>query len=225
MRPKLILQPIHNSSVDILQSFASGKPLTSDQMRFLEWHQRELSSAEFDPVLKYYLEYYKKHHQKQYQATFLLPHEELNFEDIQRLKKRIKLFIQKNAHRVAIGLSQKQFLKFKEYNAQELIFWHGNQALTGAPYLPGGIPPVIFFQWGNLFGIVKYLILAEEKALRSNILIYFEDMADRYLEQCVIDYQQKIKEELSQQYELVSEYKIDSPTLDQFLIKPPLLRR
>ena len=106
MRPKLILQPIHNSSADILQSFASGKPLTSDQMRFLEWHQRELSSAEFDPVLKYYLEYYKKHHQKQYQATFLLPHEELNFEDIQRLKKRIKLFIQKNAHRVAIGLSQ-----------------------------------------------------------------------------------------------------------------------
>src|SRR3990167_10243984 len=116
MPTKLILQPIHNSSADILQCFAGGKPLSSAQMQFLEWHQKQLSSAEFDPVLKYYIEYYKKHHQKNYQATFLLPHEELNFEDIQRLKKRIKLFIQKNAHRVAIGLSQKQFLKFKEYN-------------------------------------------------------------------------------------------------------------
>lgn len=225
MRPKLILQPIHTTSADILKNFAGGKPLSSEQRQFLEWHQKQLSSAEFDPIFQYYIEYYKKHQQKKYQGTFLLPHEELNFEDMVRLKKRIALFIQKKANRVVIPLTQKQFLQFKQYNIQELIFWRGNQTLTGAPYVPGGIPPVIFFQWGNLFGVVKYVILAEEKALRSNILIYFEDMIDRNLDQCVVEYQRKLTQELAEQQEIISEYKVDSPTFDQFLIKPPVLRR
>src|SRR3990167_990292 len=223
MPTKLILQPIHNSSADILQCFAGGKPLSSAQIQFLDWHHKQLSSAEFDPVLKYYLEYYKKH-QKTFQTTFLLPHEEINFENIQLLKKRIKLFILKNKNRIVIELTQKQYLDFRKYNIHELIFWHGNQMLTGAPNIPGGIPPVIFFQWGNLFGIVKYLILADEKSLKSNILIYFEDLADRDVNQCVADYYHKLEMELSQQHEIISDYKIDSPTAEQFLIKPPRMK-
>lgn len=219
----LILQPIHPNSTDILRCFALGKPLSSEQQNFLEWHQQQLSSAEFDPVLKYYIESNKKR-RKKYQTTFLLPHEELNKEDIQRLKKRIKIFLQNKNRQIVISITQKQFLQFKELNLHELIFWHGNQTLTGAPFFPGGIPPVIFFQWGNLFGVVKYVILSEEKSLKSNILIYFEDMVDRDLNRCVQEYTQRLDMALEQQNKILTNFAIEPPILDQFLIKTPVLK-
>lgn len=210
MRESLILQPIHNSSTDILRSFATGKPLSGDQINFLDWHQKELSSPSFDPVLRFYLQLLRKR-ARRYHASFLLPHEELNFADIEKLKKRIQIFLKEKASQVTISLTEKQLLKFKELTSKELLFWHGNQFLTGAPFFPGGIPPVIFFQWGNLFGVVKYVILPGEKALKTNILIYFEDMQDRYLDQCVLDYNQHLENEIKLQKETLINHPAHSP--------------
>ena len=176
MQPTLILQPTHNSSADILKCLSIGKPLSCDQMNFLAWHQAQLSSPDFDPVYKYYIDSTK--HKHKFDTSFLLPSEELNAEAILQLKKRLQLFLKQKSARVVIGFTHKQYLTFKELNIHELIYWHGNQFLTGAPNFIGGIPPVIYFQWGNFFGIVKYVILAGEKALKGNILIYFEDLQE-----------------------------------------------
>jgi hypothetical protein len=221
MQPQIILQPIHNSSADILKCFALGKPLSSDQLNFIDWHQKQLSSPEFDPVYKYYIESAKKKHTSS--MSFLLHSEELTAESSKQLKRRLSLLLQQKASHALIGFTQKQFLQFKELNTQELIFWHGNQFLTAAPFFPGGIPPVIYFQWGNLFGIVKYVILADEKALKANILIYFEDMQDRFLDQCVEDYKKTLKIDLEIQQHILNENKIKPPAFDHFIIKTPTL--
>lgn len=216
MYPSLILQPFHSSTRDILRCFLEGKPISNEQINFLDWYRRQLSSAEFDPILQYFLAAIKKHHIK---TSFLLPHEEINLENIQLLKKRILLLLNQ-AKRVAIQITQKQFFDLQKLLVNELIFWHGNQFLTGAPFFPGGIPPVIFFQWGNLFGIVKYVVIAGEKALHANLLVYFENMQEKKLDQCVHEYQQEIEKELQGQKEIFVEHELETPRLDKFLIKP-----
>ncbi len=216
-RPTLILQPVHNSSAEILRHFVEGKPLNSDQRNFLEWHQREISNTTFDPVLRYYLQH---HNAQQYQGTFLLPHEALNFEGLQQFKKRLLASLRQN-NRIAVPMTQQQFMQFKAAGIHELIFWHGNQLLTGMPFYPGGIPPVIYFQWGNAFGIVKYVVLSGEKALKANLLVYFEDMEERHLEQCVKDYQLQLQKETELQNHLILEHRLPQEPLNQFLIKGP----
>lgn len=225
MHPTLLLQPIHKNSTDILRAFALQKPLSPAQVNFLDWHQKELSSQSFDPIIKYYIhaQHSKRH---QLNASFLLPHEIINDEAIKQLKKRlIAMLMQKKSHSV-IHLTQKQFLQFKQMTIHELIYWHGNQFLTGAPFFPGGIPPILFIQWGNFFGVVKFVILPGEKALKANILIYFEDMQERDLETCVHDFEHNLQQDLKLQKELVmtheTENAVESPKVkfaNHFLIK------
>lgn len=63
----------------------------------------------------------------------------------------------------------------------------------------------MFFHWGNLFGIVKHIILPEDKiAKRNMLLIEFEPMRERNLDQCVEQYQQKLTEEINTQKELLT---------------------
>lgn len=220
MKPVLILQPIHNSSADIMKCFGYGKPLSADQLNFLHRYQKQLSSKEFDPIIKYYLQSIKTHKDK-YHASFLLPHEILNFESIEKFKKRLSLFLRENAKQVFVRFTPQQFEALKTYQPHEVILWHGNQFLTGAPFFPGGIPPVIYFQWGNYFGVVKYVILPGEKALKANLLVYFEDMQERDLDQCVLDYTKKFDKELTLQKEVLFENKIEPERFDEFLIKTP----
>lgn len=222
MRPTLILQPVHNSSADILRCFAQGKPLSGNQLNFLDWHEKQLSSHTFDPVLKYYLQSNRK--KFRYHSSFLLPHEILNKAAIEAFKKRLALFLRGKYHRVILGMSQKQFFQFQQINAQELIFWHGNQYLTGAPFIPGGIPPVIYFQWGNYFGVAKYVILAGEKALRGNLLVYFEDLEERTLEQCVKTYEDNVQHAIDQQHNILYDHGIEPTVLQHFVIKTPTLK-
>ena len=201
MRPTLILQPIHNSSANILKTFAIGKPLTTDQISFLEDHQQQLSCEQIDPLLNYYLKESRERRRK-FNTTFLLPHEEMNFEAIQLLKKRLLSLLQDNSEHAVVTLTEKQYLAFKDYTTEELIYWHGNQFITGAPFFPGGIPPVIHFQWGNLFGIVLYVLLPFDRLTRINTVIYFESMRNRNLNQCVDDYNKKFQENLKWQNEI-----------------------
>jgi hypothetical protein len=221
MRPILILQPFQNNSADILRCFAEGKPLSSDQRNYLDWHQKQLSSPEFDPVYKYYIESIKREHRES--SSFLMPTDVFNFASVQQFKKRLKMLLVNRLSGVAVHFTQKQLMQFNQVSTSELIFWHGNQFLTGAPFFPGGTPPVIFFQWGNLFGVVKYVIMAGDKTLKSNVLVYFEDMQERNLDQCVADYQRKLNEELAHQNIVLQEHKIDPAPLNEFIIKTPKL--
>lgn len=221
MKQSIILQPIHNTSVDILTNFANGKPLTADQFHFLDSHQSKLSSPLFDPIYKYYVDAEKK--KRKFHGSFLMPAEEINHENMKRFKKRMELFLQQKSSNVTLQFTAKQLLKFKEVCAPELIYFHGNQFLTGAPFIPGAIAPVIIFQWGNFFGVVKYVVMAEEKSMKANTLIYFEDMQDRSLDECVLDYGKKLSKELTMQNTILAEHKFEPEEFDKFLIKSPVL--
>lgn len=218
MREILILEPIHNTSADLLRCFANGKPLTPEQINFLDWHSTELSNPKLDPVLKYYLETLRKKREQRFKTSFLVPHEQINKEDIQKLKKRLQIFLkEKNSH-VVIPVTPKQLEDFQAIASEELIYYHGNQYLTGAPFFAGGIAPMIYFQWGNFFGVVKYCVLPEEKSLKANIMIYFEDMQDRDMNQFVKDYAYHLQRDVQLQHEMLA---IQHPQIDTAQIEKP----
>lgn len=89
-----------------------------------------------------------------------------------------------------IQLSMDQ-LNQLQYGIDKLYYLHGNVELTGTPLVPGAIAPIVFFQWGNLMGIIKYVVLPAEKALVGNMLLRIEDMQDQKLEECLLTYAEK----------------------------------
>lgn len=184
------------SDYSLLASYANDKPLPPDVLNFLAWHEKTLSYLQpgLDQALRYHLKPYHKHREEA--QSFLLTHEKLNKESIANLKKRLQIMLQDRNSHLEFKMKPEQFLQFRSMTVDELILYHGNQFLTGAPFHIGGIPHTLLFQWGNLFGVAKYVVLPEERALRSNVLIYFESMHDRYLDQCVDEYQHKLKNEL-----------------------------
>lgn len=122
------------------------------------------------------------HHQKQTKDKNELP--TINADEIYE---RIKLMLEHEGQHIEFLITPEQLAP----NFNHIIKHHGNHFLTGAPFMHGGVPYIMLFQWGNLFGVIKFIELDDEKALKANILIYFEDMADRTLEECVADYKQK----------------------------------
>lgn len=222
LRPTLILHPLHDSTADIVKCFMLGKPLTPDQANFLDWHKKQLSNPQFDPILKYYLK--SRHaYKNEVHTSFLLPQEKMTPESIALFRKRLAVMLQANPqHRAVVSLTQQQLLEFKHYTLQDLIFWHGNQFLTGAPFYPSGTPPLILFQWGNYFGIIKYVVFAGEKSIMGNLLLYFEDMQERTLDRCVQDYHKRMEEEIQLQEKLLRNQEIIH-RYDHSLIKTPEL--
>lgn len=194
MKPTLVHKPNHYSYHQLLVNFAGGVPLSADQLNFLSRHEKSLSSTTLDPVLKYYLGPF--HRKSSEHHSFLVHRENFDAKASQELKRRLELLVKPKGARVQLNISPKQFMELKNSAYPSLILYHGNQFLTGAPFYLGGIPHVVFFQWGNLFGVAKYVVLPEEKALKSNVLIYFEDMQERYLEQCVKDVTHELRHEL-----------------------------
>ena len=194
MKPTLVHKPNNYSVQQLLVNFAGGVPLSADQLNFLSRHEKALSHGGMDPALKYYLKpFYKKVADHQ---SFLMHSEHFNEESTRELRKRLQMALDGKKTRINFTINPQQFLEFKNAAIPSLIYFHGNQFLTGAPFFPGGYPYVIFFQWGNYFGVAKYHILPDEKALKSNVLIYFEDMYERNLEQCVNDFKRDFKHEL-----------------------------
>jgi hypothetical protein len=171
----LKLEPVHNSYVDILNCFNKGKPLSPAQLNFLRRYHAKLSDPTFDRILNYYKITDPK--------TFVIS-KNLNRSFLGNLRSKI-IYSLKDSHDIRVQLSSKQFFQFKSLLYNELIFFHGNQILTGAPYFTGGVPHVDFIQWGNLFGVIKYEELVGESALDGNILIHFEEMANLKFEQCI----------------------------------------
>lgn len=187
MKPKLTHNPNKTYAYDGIQiCFENGAPLSADQYNFLYRHEKSLSGS-LDPLKKYYL---KPYYQKK-EASFLFHNDELNQENVKHLKTRLEALVVEKKHPLRFQLPAKQFLAFRAATIHELILYHGNQFLTGAPFHPGGIPYTLFFQWGNLFGVAKYQILPDEKELMGNVLIEVEDKGERLLEQYVHAYQQQ----------------------------------
>lgn len=196
MKPTLVDKPNHYPLQELLVKFSSGTPLSPDQLNFIYRHEKALSHYGLDPLLKYYL---KPLHRKAHDHhSFLLHEDEITNENAKELKRKLDLLLanKPKRERLQFAMTPKQFLELRNANVQSLILYHGNQFLTGAPFHLGGIPHVVFFRWGNLFGVAKYAVLAEEKALSSNVLIYVENMQDRNLPQCVEEFKRDFQKEL-----------------------------
>ncbi len=188
MKPTLQHRPNSEYAYEgIRVKFEKGEPLTADQLNFLYNFEKYLSAHHQDSFLKFYLNPYYRHHSAQ--ESFLIHGDTFNLDTIKHLKKRIHALIDAHKHPISFHLKPDQFLAFRAATTKELILFHGNHFLTGAPFFPGGVPHVIYFQWGNLFGVAKYAILAEEHAVKGNVFIYFEDMHERLLTECVHTYQ------------------------------------
>lgn len=167
--------------------YAQGAPLSADQFNFLSNHEKYLSGHHLDHVTGYYLKSASRHRTNA--NSYLLHGNVLDESGAAHLKQRIEALIAEHRQPLSFQLKPEEFLQFRAATIHELIFFHGNQFLTGAPFYLGGVPYTIYFQWGNLFGVAKYEILPEEKVLKGNALIYFEDRHDRLLETCVHDYE------------------------------------
>lgn len=181
---KLSLKPNAFAFKTFYAKLAESKPLTSSEWNFLYQHQKTLSNVHFDPVLSYYL----KNQNHLHEHSFLLPNEKFDSEAAKKLKKRIQILL-KAKKAVNLQATPRQLRNLNAVSAKDLIFFHGNQFLTGAPFQLGGVPHTIFFQWGNLFGVAKYHILSGEKSLASNVLVRFEMLKDRQLAEAVKHYQ------------------------------------
>ncbi|HEU5281091.1 MAG TPA: hypothetical protein VFU82_03830 [Gammaproteobacteria bacterium] len=185
-KPSLTLKPHGDYALESIKvKFANGQPLSADQFNFIYRHEKTLSAHHLDAINTYYL---KASRQKS-ESSFLFHGNALNQAGVKQLQKRIQALIAENSDHLSFQLKPEVFLQFRAATVNELILYHGNQFLTGAPFFPGGIPYTLYFQWGNLFGVAKYQMLPDEKDIKGNALIYFEDMHDRLLEECVHQYQ------------------------------------
>lgn len=194
MRPTLKHKPGDYTFRHLIMSYVNASPLSCDQYHFIYQHEKTLTSPKLTALKRYYLrDYYAK---QDVENSFLLPHEKLNAESIKELKLRIQILIEEKNAFIQFPMKPDQFLQLREISVNELIFYHGNHFLTGAPFYPGGIPHVLFFQWGDLFGVAKYLILLHEKAPCSNVLMYFEKRNKRQLDQCVYAYHHAVEHQL-----------------------------
>jgi hypothetical protein len=198
---------------NLLANFAEGKPLSPDLVNFLARHEKTLSNPKLDSALNYYL---KHLHNK-------TAHEKLNHEDITKLKKRLQLLVKSKNAKVEFIMTPSQFSQFRFLNYRELILFHGNQFLTGAPFIPGGVPHLIYFQWGNLFGVAKYVVLPEEKSLKSNVLIYFEDRQEREFIECIYQYNHKNAAKIDQHPQLMPVPQPEPPLPVKSLFQIPTL--
>lgn len=145
--------------------------------------------------------------------NFLLHKALLGPVDIKEFYQRLNLVLQNRKSGIKIQMTTEQFAQLSP-TFNSLNYFYGNQTLTGAPFVIGGIPRLDYFQWGNLMGIVKYVELAEERSLTANLLIYFEDMGDKTLQQCFknfIKYNSTILQPIVQSKLLIPEL----PTLQQ----------
>jgi hypothetical protein len=207
MKQTLDLKPGDYTTQQLLVNFAGGVPLSADQLNFLSRHEKALSGQGLDAALKYYLKPYAKKMEEQH--SFLMHREKMDAAAAKELRERLRMSLTDKGQRVKLPFTPQQFLEFKNAATPSLILYHGNQFLTGAPFHPGGIPHVIFFQWGNLFGVAKYVMLPEERALKSNVFVYFENMHDRLLEQCVKEVTKELHLELTPSQQPVQTHKLE----------------
>lgn len=200
MNPSLIAQPYAHWIADILERFEDGKPLTNDQLNFLLSHEKTLSNHALDLVIKYYLSSHKNNPTKF--LSFTMPKGKINSINAHEVRDAVENLLNYNLSHIDLRMSADQFLQFKAVGFNELIFWHGPRFFSHLH--PNATPLVLYFQWGKLFGVVKLNAHVDHFTLDGNVLIYFEEMNLRSLNQCILDYTKsnKIEHTISLQPEI-----------------------
>lgn len=187
--PTLIAQPFAHWIADILARFEDGKPLTCDQLNFLISHEKTLSSHALDLVIKYYLG--SRLHNPDKSLSFTIPKEKIKHANAHEIRDAVANLLKYHLSHIDLKMTAEQFFQLKAAGFREIIFWHGPQFLTRTSQFNNAAPLIFYFQWGKLFGVVKMNAHVDQFDLDGNVLIYFEDMDLRSLNQCILDYAAK----------------------------------
>jgi len=234
--PKLELKKIY-SFLQILfwaaEQKRKGRILPADLEELLERNRFLLESADSRPKIRLPYNSLAFYYNKIKQGKFsFIPH--IKHINPIFLYYAFNLELERGGQNIEVKLSLEQF-KQLEYSIERLFYFHGNIALTGAPLIPGAISPVIFFQWGNLLGVIKYVVLTAEKSLVGNLLLRIEDMQDLKIEAVLLNYLKRnfnlmlTPEELMQQCTPASPQKLPelllqyTTTVNKALLQSPSL--
>lgn len=207
MTIKPIKPALKNIPTAITNLYRADRPIPFALYRYTEqlfnapaytkkFTKERVLAHKIDQELKKYAELHSNP-KKKLVATpnyFLLHKNEFEPEDVEILYDHLNNLL-KNTPNIVYELTAKQFkaikpaldLYVKNANDQLMIYLYGNQLITGAPLIIGGHPHLDYFQWGNLYGVVKYEEQEGEEVYETNLMIYFEDRHDRNLEQCMQD--------------------------------------
>ena len=218
-KPNLELK---HTPVSLVNLYREGKPIPHnlyfrlrDLLNHPDFSKERYVAGKLIDANKFYEEL-KKHaelQKKKYtdkSRHFILNKPLKDHVDIKDFYRRLYLMLQNRGNGITLAISREEFAKMSP-GFNEMVYYYGNQILTGAPYIIGGLPHTDFFQWGNLYGVVKYHELVEEKSLKANLMIYFEDMGDRNLQECIKDYQNRQNQLIAK----VQQQKIITPTLPE----------
>lgn len=194
--PSLIPQPHDRWIANILELFEDGKPLSSEQLNFLLQNEKILKKHELDLVFKYYLRAHSD--QPDQEVAFTLPPEKLNIDTLHEVRETIEVLLDDSITHIDLKMTLDQFMQFKSTCRNEMVIWHGPKFMPRTFAFPNATPRIIYIQWGKLFGVVKLHMYADNMLYDGYLLVYFEDMTLRSLNQCVLDYAQHHKLELTQ---------------------------
>ncbi len=179
MNTSMQLTPSCSSFNKIITAFNNGRSLSCDQINYLRQYRAHINHPLADTLYRYF----KIDDRRKISRRSNMKQRKLNPD---QLKDEIATALHRK-HSHTIAFTRKHYLQFRALLMNELIFLHGNHTLTGAPFFAGGVPHTQLFQWGNLFGIVKYEEILGETATDANILIHFEEKSDRTLAEILHD--------------------------------------
>jgi hypothetical protein len=200
MKPLLQLKNYPSGFSEIIKHFEAGKPLSSNQLNFIYSHQRALSNSVLDPVLRYYLLEHKLNPNKAIPLQVSRP--DLTVASLQELKYDLHLLLRNQLTQVDLEMSEEQFRQFKNSGIEELVFWHGDHYMPATFYHQGSLQHRLYFQWGRMFGVVKFHFRVNGKHIEGKVLIFFQDMHEKTLKECIEAYTKQLKEQEKPQQQL-----------------------
>lgn len=204
MKTDLKLTPPLCSFADIVQAFGQGKPLSGDQLNVLRCNESKLSSTKLDPILHYYLKCF--HRKPDKTLSLPIPANDMNKVSLQELKQGILNLLHDNLSHVDLNMTFDQYLKLKALGLSEFIFWQHWEFFTRSPLLSGSLPQLLYFQWGRIFAVVRFDVMSQPNYAQQNVHLYFEEMQNRNLLQCVNAYNQQHPHENGLQLQFAQQY-------------------
>lgn len=192
----------YNKYKQILKLILAGKPLRADQKQVLYDY-----CYQFGPDFNEYLKkdwLYPKHPsvlQKYLKSnSFLAHHKPLVSEAVEEILQHHPEGIDIDYQANELAEIRLSFARTRMLSIADLILVYGNQTLTSAPFMAGGLPHIEFFEWGNVFGVIKYVAVTGETD--TNILVHFEKKQEQTLEQYKLAFARKLIESLIAQNDL-----------------------
>ncbi len=194
--PSLRLIKYPHVAKDIIKAYEGGQPLPPalfDSPLYLQALYNYVS-----PRLENALHYYgllgkKTKEPPQPKPSFVMHQEPSAPQPIQEFYHRLELMLEAPSQTIEFLITPEQLELLGPHFDQLINTTHRNLFLTGAPFIPGRFPHLDIFQWRNLYGVIKYVELDQTKPLKTNILIHFENRANRTLQECLEDYQRAEK--------------------------------